>query len=270
MIKYIVFNLLFLFLIGNNCAISSTIEEAREARRNSNKESAISIYQDLASENDVDTQYELAEYYEELFLVGEDINSSMYYYDAIKWFKLVAEKGMTSSQVKLAILLKNTNKIEAYAWWLVIVDSDPNVDKWEMQMLEKKLNSEQIAKAHNLSGKIIDKINENKRSKVEIAKSIKISEAINNRKTIKGRLVRVSGLVTRVLDYKGRQYVFITDDSLENMYESGLVIITDKLVKKDDIIIVTGYFEADDNCGLGYIVKVVFYNPVVTNLKQLN
>ena len=111
---------------------------------------------DRAEAGDPIAQYDLGMMYLDGDGVGKDSK------EAVKWFRKAADQGNALSQNYLGFMCRDgkgvlANHVAAYAWINIAVTNGKQDAKEDLLDLAKKMTSEQIAKAQELSKEMIKK-----------------------------------------------------------------------------------------------------------------
>jgi TPR repeat protein len=124
----------------------------------------IAELQKKAKEGDAVAQYNLGWRYENGKNVDVDDKA------AFKWYSKAAEQGFTDSPASLGWMYANgggvpRNLVNAYAWYDMAASGGQRYVVKHRAALAKKLTTGQIAKAKELSGELLKKIEAHKKAK---------------------------------------------------------------------------------------------------------
>ena len=86
--------------------------------------------------------------------------------EALKWYKLSAERGNAKAPFNLGVMYYNGEGVpkdykEAYAWWSVAKSNGHEVAAMNLGALEKEMTKEQIAEGMSLATEIYNRIEAN-------------------------------------------------------------------------------------------------------------
>ena len=113
-------------------------------------------FRKAAEQGDADAQYWLGTVYEEGSGVPQDFEQ------AVEWFKKAAEQGKTNAQRQLGFAYEigrgvDRNFVSAYAWYNITQANGGQFAFKNKEACAKRMTSEQIAKAQELSREMVKK-----------------------------------------------------------------------------------------------------------------
>ena len=123
-----------------------------------NDAEAAKWHRKAAEQGDVMAQYSLGG----MYFRGEGVSQN--FTEAVKWFRKAAEQGDAYAQVNLGFMYGTgegvpMNYVKAYMWYS-LAKAQGNEDAAKgLYIIEKEMNTDQIAKAQKLAAEIGEKIN---------------------------------------------------------------------------------------------------------------
>ena len=173
------------------CASNPAYYQALEAAENENYRVAVGLWQPLAEQGDVRSQFKLGELYHEGLGVSPDIDSAIRWYTlaaeqghadaqnnlgiiyddgidvipdfrmAIKWYTLAAEQGDPGAQFNLGAIYREEETVQdysrAYMWWGIAAYLGNDLAGSQLEYAAQGLSPKQVAEARIQARKCVRK-----------------------------------------------------------------------------------------------------------------